>query len=93
MSEYPEHDKLTKVSAESQTIGEFLEWLEDTEKVHLARYEELEGFLGGPREMLTPYHYDISELMAKFFGIDLDKIEAEKRQMLDAIREMQKQES
>lgn len=27
MSEYPEHDKLTKVQDQTQAIGEFLEWV------------------------------------------------------------------
>ena len=27
MSEYPEHDKLAAISHESQTIGEFLDWM------------------------------------------------------------------
>lgn len=39
MSEYPEHDKLTKVSDVSQAQGELLDWLMG-QGVHLMRWEE-----------------------------------------------------
>ena len=34
MSTYPEHEKLRAVKDRSQTIGEFVEWLEDQGTVH-----------------------------------------------------------
>jgi hypothetical protein len=37
MSDYPEHDKLTKVSDESQSIGAFLEWL-STQGINLMEW-------------------------------------------------------
>jgi hypothetical protein len=35
---------------------------------------------------LVPIHYDVQKLLAEFFGIDLDKLEQEKRTMLDELR-------
>lgn len=35
MSEYPEHDKLSAIKAESQAQGELLEWLADRGWLHL----------------------------------------------------------
>lgn len=35
-----------------------------------------------------PTHRSIQSILAEYFGIDLDKIEAEKRQMLDELRAM-----
>jgi len=35
-SEYPEHEKLRAVVGKSQTIGDFLEWLEDEKRWFLA---------------------------------------------------------
>ena len=37
--EYPEHEKLLKVSELSQSIGDFLEWLSDDQKVWLAKHD------------------------------------------------------
>lgn len=34
---YPEHEKLSKVQSESQTVGEFIEWLA-SEGVHLMKW-------------------------------------------------------
>jgi hypothetical protein len=34
----------------------------------------------------VPAHKPINQILAEYFDIDLDKIEAEKRQMLDALR-------
>lgn len=85
MSDYPEHDKLSAVSDESQTIGAFLdtsgytlcEWKEDIDQCEDCG-EEHSGFV--------PVPGSINKILAKHFGIDLDVLEAEKRAMLDAIR-------
>lgn len=39
MSQYPEHDKLHAIKAQSQACGEFLKWLE-SEGIVLARYHQ-----------------------------------------------------
>lgn len=74
MSKHPEHDKLQKVSDQTQVIGEFLEWAEG-EGIQLM-------CVGDGR----PYGVSLEPLLAKWAGIDLDKLEVEKRAMLEEVR-------
>lgn len=77
MTEYPEHERMKAVQAESQAIGEFIENGPGT----LCEWNEaLEEFL--------PISGGIEKLLAAHFNIDLDVIEAEKRDMLDKQREL-----
>lgn len=109
---YPEHEKLAKVRDESQSIGEFLEWLSE-KGIRLAAYhthnegcvnpdwhegvndgkdwlddDHVEKIVCGGRENeLVPIHYDTQKLLAEFFGIDLNRLEQEKRTMLQHLSE------
>lgn len=79
--EYPEHEKMKAVKAESQAIGEFLEWLR-SRNVILCEYVEGRNF---------PQHHELEnkseeKIIAEYFGIDLKKIDAEKQAMLDSLR-------
>jgi hypothetical protein len=69
--EWPEHEKLHLVVERSQSIGEFIEWLEG------------KGIWLESNGRRTP---GISELLAEFFDIDQDALEAEKVAMLEALR-------
>lgn len=76
MDEYPEHTKLLQIQAESQSIGDFLDWLQ-SEGIVLAQWHD-------------QYHLGLAAtstqlLLAAYFDIDLAKLEAEKRQMLEKI--------
>lgn len=118
MKTYPEHEKLDKIKAESQTIGGFMEWLTDEKKVQLKIYEEERivyfdkefeknilpslseieerayqlnnpnsyEYIGG----LVNYKKSTEQMLAEYFNIDLKVLEAEKRDMLADIREMNK---
>jgi hypothetical protein len=87
---YPECEKLKAVHEKSQTIGEFLEWLEGEKGVTLAKgHEHDEDCDGGPdnkcpigTDSLYPLHYHTEQLLAEYFKIDLRKVEAEHREML-----------
>lgn len=68
--EYPEHDKLSKISPVSQEIGSFMEWLSSQ----------------GVRMPSTWYRRSIQEWLARYFKIDLVKLENKKRDMLDKLR-------
>lgn len=80
---YPEHDKLQAVQDDSNVIGTFLdtcgytlcEWLNPAD---MGDEDEPHGYF--------PVRGSINQILAKHFEIDLDKLEAEKRQMLDAQR-------
>jgi hypothetical protein len=78
MSDYPEHDKLSEVADQTQAIGEFMEWL-GSKGVFLAHYIDGMNF---PRQ----YNTGVRDLLAEWAGIDQDKLEAEKRQMLGTLR-------
>jgi hypothetical protein len=92
MSTHPEHDKLEAVREKSQTIGEFMEWLQTTKGAVLRRWVECTENAGGfpfdePRAALAAFRGSITDLLAEFFGIDQQRLEAEKRDMLAAARE------
>lgn len=75
---YPEHEKLAEVKDRSQAVGEFVDWLAQTKKIHLAVWmNETE---------MTYAREPITDLLAEFFEIDQKKLEDEKRAMLDEMR-------
>ncbi len=78
---YPEHEKLATVKDLSQEIGEFLEWCEG-QMWQLAEWDE-DGY--GDQKMY-PIGVKRIDILARYFKIDLDKLEAEKVQMLEAQR-------
>ncbi len=77
---YPEHEKLAAVADESQAIGAFLD--SDQHPYVLSEWVTIEGY-SEPR--LMPVQKSIQQILAEYFDIDLQKIEAEKRQMLTAM--------
>lgn len=76
MSEYPECDKLAKVAEDSNKIGQFLDWCEENDIV-LCTYTELHP---------SPLQTRREELMAKYYEIDLNKVETERRAILESCR-------
>lgn len=87
---YPEHMKLKAVSGRSNVIGGFLDWLMHN-KLEINSYSYGLVYLAyyhGRSERLHPLPIRISDLLAHYFEIDQQKIEAEKTAMLDAMRAM-----
>jgi len=80
--ETPECDKLSKVADESQRIGEFLDWCSER-GWHLAEYVSYTDLRD---ERLVPLRTGIQEVLARHFGIDLNKVDQEKRALLEWIR-------
>lgn len=76
---FPEHDKMSKVQGESQTIGQFLEWLQDHD-IALCLWDD-------PRSEYVSFRDSIEKILASYFEIDLAKIEAEKQKMLEICRQ------
>lgn len=74
---YPECEKLLAVRDKSSAISEFLEWCEENSIV--LRQWRNDEFCP---EMLGRSH---EELLAEYFGIDLKKVEVERREMLAAL--------
>lgn len=78
---YPEHEKLKAISSESQAQGALLEWLQG-DGITLSRYSE-----DGYASELRPDGESIMSILARFHEIDTGVLEAEKRQMLEEMRE------
>lgn len=74
---YPEHEKLKALGGANQTVGDFIEWLGE-QGWEIARPHER-------MDMLIPIMKSRDDLLAEFFEIDRNKLEAEKRAMLDSI--------
>lgn len=80
----PECDKLSKVKDKSQIIGEFLEWLICGNTPYMVCEEDrFEDF--------HPMKLSINGLLAEYFNVDLDKVEAEKQEILNKIRALNDQ--
>lgn len=82
--EYPEHEKLTALGDEREHVQDFLDWLYDVLGARIVdgRDREIER-----TEKLSFPGADVrARLMAEFFGINLDVLDAEKKLMLDLIR-------
>jgi hypothetical protein len=80
----PELDKMKENKEASQIIGDFLEWLLNEQHTVLARYDITDD--SSPDEELVPIVTNIEAVLAEYFGVDLNKAEAEKRAILDALR-------
>lgn len=76
----PEHDKLKLVVDRSQSIGEFLQWMQSEKKIRFAKWSDEEGGL------LDAY-VDKLGLLSEFFNIDQQKLEMEKRAILEEFRQ------
>jgi len=91
----PEHEKLKKVAERSQVCGEFLEWLRQEKDVRLVTvHRHTEVCYGGDGALecglsagaYEPYNMYIQALLAEFFEIDQEKLEAEKVALLEWVR-------
>ena len=93
-SKYPMHAKLAAVKDQSQACGDFLDWL-SSKGLFLAAFHTHKtscyrlGLLTCGFSDRYPYRVggQIDELLAQFFGVDLKKLELEKRKMAPSLRE------
>lgn len=77
---YPEHAKVRAVQEESQSIGNFLDWLSAEHGVTLCRKDPAYTGDFSPYEAIRER---FEQTLAAYFGIDLDRLEAEKQSILD----------
>lgn len=80
MSDWPEHEKLHKVSSDSQAVGYFLEMMRGQGLMLCGYDSEAEGYY--------PASKSDHQILADHFGIDLVKLEDEKQQMLERLRNL-----
>lgn len=78
-TQYPECEKMAAVKDKSQLIGEFIEWMRDEQGFEIC----IRSWYS--REYI-PMGMTIKILLAKFFDIDLNEVEKERRQMLGEMR-------
>ena len=81
----PECEKLSAIAPQSQIVGEFLEWLTQDKGYCIA-----EENLGDSSETLIPVYTTTEKLLAEHFGIDLNKVEKERRALLEFLSEQNK---
>lgn len=80
----PESARLSAVSSQSQPIGEFLDWLNYDLGVTLCVLDDHDRFQ--PARGMGVFT-SIEQLLARYFGIDLERVERERRRLLAYIRE------
>ncbi len=83
---YPEHLKLHAVRDKSQSIGEFVDWLDTEKGISLCRRE-------GDDLDFQRVFTSTTDLLAEFFEIDLKKLEIEKDDMLEAQRALNEKQA
>ena len=74
----PECDKLSKAQPQSQAIGEFLEWL-SVQEIALCEFDR-------KHDRYYPDGVSIETRLAEYFGIDLAKVERERRAILGGLQ-------
>lgn len=93
---YPEHEKLKLVKDKSQSIHEFIHWL-NNKGILLAVRADIEGeevmaqitntdLEGEECAVYFPHNRNLTTMVAEFFDLDEYKLECEKLDMLDQIR-------
>lgn len=94
-----ECDKMLAVKDKSQTIGDFVQEFLHKKGLILAEWHKHNKncYVFGKTKYPTPQcginenqpvsvPYDIEKLLAEYFGINLKKVEEEKREILDDLR-------
>lgn len=100
--ECPECQKLLKVEEKSNIIGEFLDYFLPSKGIVLAKYghadatiynEDLQDYEEMDEILFESAEYrgtnGINKLLAEYFGVDLDKVERERRELLKWLQEAQ----
>ncbi len=82
VEKYPEHIKLKAENHKTEIIHQFLEWVREEHGHELCSVYSR----GGAIDFDTITTNECDALLAEFIGVDLDKIEAEKRAMIDEMR-------
>jgi hypothetical protein len=83
----PECEKLSKVSKQSDPIGQFLEWLKNARGYKVAEYITDPHSYRGEDQILVEVKETTEQLLADYFDIDLEKVEKERQMLLNWLRE------
>lgn len=80
----PMLDKMLSIGANSQMVGEFITWLHENGLFICEESDGESGIFSRPGYHPTPKN--IEQLLAGFFEIDLEQVEAERMLVLESIR-------
>lgn len=84
---YPEHARLSAIEEQADAIRGFLHWLSTVDYYLMRQVETVSG-----RTVTRLVGKTDEELIADHFGIDLGRLEQERKQMIAAIIGAQKEE-
>lgn len=96
--EMTEHERLATIRDQSQSIGEFVDWLRERGIWLASEHQHTDACYVAPHKrrvwpecgfvdsQLVRIYKPIQNLLAEFFDIDQDKLEREKREMLADLR-------
>ena len=87
--QYPECERWAAVHDQARVIGEFLEWL-NADGILLSRICSMPGRPEFERLLITESR---DTVIARYLGIDLGTLEAERRAMLEAMQDDQQENS
>lgn len=79
---YPESEKLAQKRGERLTLGEFFQWLQGEKGYTLG-----EHVYDYPDDRFDPVTTNLDTLIMEFLGVDRKKLEAERQEMLEKMRE------
>lgn len=79
----PECEKMYKVAGDSQTIGAFLDWLQNEKELVIAEWVKSSNQYD---DSLVPTQFNIEAVLAEYYEIDLEVVEQECRANLKYCR-------
>lgn len=82
MKTYPELEKMGAVSEKSQAQGAFLDWLIHEKEIVLCAHNDYTDEDDEYPQEFVPIYVNIEELLAEYHGIDLARVERERRELL-----------
>lgn len=85
----PECDKLVSNAQESHKIGDFLDWLIDDKGYAIC--EEAHDSQAMPEYEYFPIRQGFEALLADYFGVDMKKVERERRAILKYVQRIASQ--
>ncbi|MFA7264765.1 MAG: hypothetical protein WC054_00395 [Candidatus Nanopelagicales bacterium] len=81
---YPECEKMRAVRNESDVLSDFVDWLGQNGRF-IGHYVKPKGY---SQEIMVLDARSFEQLFADYFDIDLNKVEVERRQMLEDLRSL-----
>lgn len=82
----PELDRLRAVLPKAELLTEFVDWLNGQGIALCSLQETGRTWTDGPERLWLPHSEPYERLFERFFGLDPNKMETERRALLDYLR-------